>query len=486
MRRVLIGVLAVLAALAAVVLFRAWRLEPPPVSDPPAAPIAFDPDSAAERLAAAIRVPSVSRDGAAADTAAFVELALRIETMFPRAHGALARETVGAGSLLYEWTGSDPSAAPVLLLAHLDVVPAEEDRWTHPPFGGAVEGGFVWGRGALDDKASALAILEAVEALLAAGFEPRRTVLVALGHDEEVGGRDGAARMGALLAARGVRPALVLDEGYAVLEGLAPGVEGPVAMVGIQEKGSVSVDLIARGPGGHSSMPPRETATLILARALLRIGDHRPETRLTGSVEATFETLAPHMDLAYRAMFGNRWLFRPLIVRILAFSPESNALVRTTTAPTMLQGSPKENVLPETARAVVNFRIHPGDSVAGILAHVVETVDDPRVEVVLRGGFGTEASPAAPDSGAAWEALSRSIRQTLGTRVVAPGLVVGATDSRHYVHLTGSVYRFLPLRLTSDNLPRVHGVDERIAVDDYARMIRFYAQLLRNVQDGLP
>jgi carboxypeptidase PM20D1 len=246
------------------------------------------------------------------------------------------------------------------------------------------------------------------------------------------------------------------------------------------------VDLVARGPGGHSSMPPRETATLILARALLRLGDHRPETRLAGSVEATFEALAPHMDLTYRALFGNLWLFRPLIVRILSTSPESNALVRTTTAPTMLEGSPKENVLPETARAVVNFRIHPADSVAGILAHVARTVDDPRVEIVLRGGFGTEASPAAPDSGAAWELLSRSIRQTLGTGVVAPGLVVGATDARHYVHLTDAVYRFLPLRLSSENLPRVHGVDERIAVDEYARMIRFYAQLLVNAQDGLP
>ncbi len=487
MRAFLLAILATLLLLAAVVFVRAVRLRPPPVDDPPAARLEFDPDSAAARLAAAVQVPTVSRDGTPADSAAFAELHRRLETMFPRAHAAMVRETIGAGSLLYTWEGPDPALGPILLLAHLDVVPVEDERaWTHHPFVGAVADGHVWGRGTMDDKASATAILEAVEALAADDWSPRRTLLVAFGHDEEIGGRDGAARIAALLESRGVRPDLVLDEGYAVLHGLVPGVERPVAMVGIAEKGSVSVELTARGPGGHSSMPPRDAAPLLLARALVALGDHRPETHLTGPVEATFRSLAPHMDLASRAVFGNLWLFRPLVIRILARSPESNALVRTTTSPTMLSGSAKENVIPEEARAVVNFRIHPADSVAGVLAHVRETIDDPRVTATLRSGFGTAASPASPDSGEAWELLARTIRQTLGTEIVAPGLVVGATDSRHYLELSDRVYRFLPVPLAAGDVERIHGVDERLAVEDYADMVRFYGQLLVNAQDGLP
>lgn len=485
LRSILLALLAALILLAAVVLVRAARLAPPPIDDPPATPIAFDPDSAAARLAAAVRVPTVSGDEAPADSAALFELHRRLETMYPRAHAAMAREVVGPGSILYAWAGSDPAAAPILLLAHLDVVPVEDEaRWSHPPFSGAVVDGYVWGRGTMDDKASATAILEAVEALATAGWSPRRTVLIAFGHDEEIGGREGAARVAALLDSRGVRPAMVLDEGYAVLDGLVPGVKRPVAMVGIAEKGSVSIELTARAAGGHSSMPPRETAPLILARALVALGDHRPPTRLTGPVEATFRALAPHMDLGSRVVFGNLWLFRPLVVRILAASRESNALVRTTTAPTMLTGSPKENVLPEVARAVVNFRIHPADSVPGLLSHVRETIDDPRVDVALRDGFANEASPVAPDSGVAWEILARTIRQTLGTGIVAPGLVVGATDARHYAGLTEAVYRFLPVRLAEGDVERIHGVDERIAVDDYARMVRFYGGLLMNAQES--
>lgn len=486
---VLLAVLGVLAGLAVVVAVRTARLAPEPVEVRPADPIEIDRDAAVARLAAAIRIPTVSTDEGPAPPDTLARLHRFLEAAFPRVHAALAREVVGGGSLLYVWEGADSRAAPILLLAHLDVVPVEpgtEGRWTHPPFSGAIAGGRVWGRGAMDDKASALAILEAVEALLAAGFQPRRGVLVALGHDEERGGAEGAARMAAFLQAREVRPAFVLDEGYAVLEELVPGIEAPVALVGVAEKGFVNVELVARGEGGHSSMPPRETAVTVLARAILRVAEERPPARLDGLAERTFTALAPHMEFGHRALFANLWLFRPVVRRAMAREHRTDALLRTTTAPTMLEGSPKANVLPSEARAVVNFRIRPGDTTEGIVDHVRRAADDPRVDVRTVPGFASEPSPVSPDSGAAWELLAVTIRQTVGTEVVAPALVVGGTDARHYVDLAEAVYRFVPLRVTGADVDKIHGTDESVGVDDYARMIRFYAQLVRNAQAGLP
>ncbi|HEV2147832.1 MAG TPA: M20 family peptidase [Longimicrobiaceae bacterium] len=478
-----LGVLLGAVLLVGVLVARAFGFTSRQVPAEPAAPFATDTAAAAERLAGALRIPTISfSDTLAADGPEWAQMHAYLERSFPRVHAALRRETVGRHALLFTWPGTDPSLPPVLLAGHMDVVPVEpgtEAAWTHGPFAGEVADGFVWGRGAIDDKSGVLGILEAVEGLMAEGFRPRRTVLLAFGADEEVGGREGAARIAALLRARGVRPEWVVDEGGAVFQGMMPGLEAPVALVGVAEKGFVSVELVARGGGGHSSMPPRQTAVGILARAVSRLEENPLPSGIRGATGLLFDYAGPEMPFGMRLLFANRWLFGPLVERQLAAKPATDATLRTTTAATVFQGGTKDNVLPSQARAVVNFRILPGDSIAGVLEHVRRTVDDPRVEVRAKG-FASEPSPVSSTESAGWKVLQRSIRQTFPDAVVAPYLVVGATDARYYAGLSESVYRFLPVRLTAADLARMHGTDERVGVADYATAVRFYAQLLRN------
>ena len=482
MKRILLVLLLALVALAAVLLVRAARFAPREVRVPAAA--TFTPLAGApERLAGAVRIPTVSpADSTQRDSAAFRALHTYLAGAYPRVHAAARVEGVGQDALLFTWPGSDPALRPIVLMGHLDVVPVEpgtEAQWTRPPFSGAIADGFVWGRGTLDDKSTVLGVLEAVEGLLAGGFRPRRTVILAFGADEEVGGERGAVPIAALLRARGVSPELVLDEGGLVVEDAVPGLTAPAALIGVAEKGFASVELTVRGAGGHSSMPPRHTAAGVLARAVTRLEANPFPGEVRGATALLFDAVGREMGFGRRVVFANRWLFDPLIERQLAAAPRTDATLRTTTAVTMLEGGPKDNVLPSRARAVVNFRILPGDSVAGVLAHVRRVVDDTTVQVRLTGTT-VEPSPVSPARGHVWEQLERSVRQAYPDAVVAPFLVLGATDARWMRGLTTNVYRFSGMRIDASDLSRVHGTNERIAVDAYLEGIRFFALLIRN------
>lgn len=482
MKKLALALVAVLVVLLAVVLVRTARFGEAPAPVP--APAAFTPPAgAADRLAEAIRIPTITHEGAARfDTAAFTALHELLRARFPLVHAGLRREVVAGHSLLYTWPGTDPSLPPLVLMGHMDVVPVEagtEARWTQPPFAGAVQGGYVWGRGAVDNKSTLLGTMEAVEMLLAQGFAPRRTVMLAYGHDEEVGGR-GAQRIAALLGERGVRPWMVVDEGGVIGRGLMPGVERPTALVGIAEKGFVSVELSTRTEGGHSSMPPRHGSIGRLGTAIHRLERSPMPARLHGPTLQLFQRVGPEMPFAQKAVFANLWLTRPLVVGMLEGAPSSNAMIRTTTAPTIFQAGTKENVLPSRARAVVNFRILPGDSVPGVVAHVRRIVEDTAVTVRAMEGFKSEPSSVSRTDGEPFRVLERSIRQAAPDAVVAPFLMVGGTDARYYHALSDAVYRFLPVRTTQEDLDRIHGTDERIAVADYHGAIRFYRQLLLN------
>lgn len=435
------------------------------------------------RLRGAIRLPTVSHlDPSKEDRAAFRALREHLSRGFPRVHQAMPPELVGEDSLLFTWRGRDPSLPHLVLLAHLDVVPVDEatrDRWAHPPFAGNAADGYLWGRGTLDDKARALATLEALEHLLTLGFVPRRSVTLALGHDEEVGGHRGARRMAARLTRRGVRSFLTLDEGLVVTRGMVPGVRQDVALVGIAEKGYATLELVAEGAGGHASMPPPVSAVGRLARAIRHLEDRPMPARLDGPTLGTLESVAPEMPFKHRLLFANLWLFGPTVLKRLEAKPATNATVRTTFAPTMLSASPKENVLAQQARALVNVRIHPRDSVRDVLRHASRAVAESGVRVRIVPGSACEPIPSSRTRGPAWRILARTIRQVFPGALVAPGLMVGQTDSRHFRVLGGDLYRFAPLRITDRDRERFHGVDERIGVRSYREMITFYVQLLR-------
>jgi carboxypeptidase PM20D1 len=331
----------------------------------------------------------------------------------------------------------------------------------------------------MDDKGNLMAVLEAVEHLVADGAAPRRTIYLAFGHDEEVGGR-GATATAALLASRDVELEYVVDEGGAITTGLVAGVAAPVAVVGIAEKGYVSLELTAHAEGGHSSMPPTQTAVGRLGLAVARLEAHKMPRAIRGATAAMLDYIGPEMAFPRRLALANRWLFGGLVARSFGATPGGDAMLRTTTAPTILQAGVKENVLPSTARAVVNFRILPGDSVAGVLAHARRVVADSQVTIAVIASNVSEPSPVSPTESENFRLIQRTITQVAPGTVVAPWLLVGGTDSRQYTRLTSNVYRAEVATIGPDDLTRTHGTDERLAIPDYARAIAFFVQLLRN------
>lgn len=484
MKRIFVVVAVLLLSLLAVCVFRALSL---PASTPPPPAVALltvDAAASAARLGAAVRIATVSHeDRALMDAAAYEQMRSLLASSFPHLHAAHPPEIVGGHSLLYTITGSEPALAPVVLIAHLDVVPVApgtEGAWTRPPFSGEIADGYVWGRGTLDDKGSLMAICEAAEALLASGFQPRRTLYLAFGHDEEIGGEQGAKQIAALLQSRGVKAAFTLDEGGAVTQGIVPGVARPVATLMAGEKGYVSYSLRLRGEGGHSSTPPAATLIGRLAAAVARLEQNPMPARLTPPVEGMLGAIAPEMDFGARLLMANRWLFEPVILKVLGQGRTTNAVIRTTTAPTMFNAGIKDNVLPEEARAVINFRLLPGDSIAAVEQHIRDTIDDADIELRIEGEFGNEAPPASDPTAPAWALLANAVREVFPEAIVASGLVLGATDNRHYAAVREQGYYFAPFPYRDEDGKRIHGTDERLGVEDYGRMIQFYAQVMRN------
>ena len=436
----------------------------------------------AAHLAGAITFVTISKQDSGPPLVPMRALHAYLEKTFPRTYATLAHEVVEPANLLFKWTGADTTLEPIVMMSHMDVVPVEagsESAWTHPPFSGDIADGFVWGRGTLDDKVGVLAALEAVESLVARGYRPRRTVYLAFGDDEEVEGH-GAAAIVALLKSRGVHPLVAIDEGSGIVRRIIPNISRPAGLIGIAEKGHMSVRLTVTGAGGHSSMPPAQTAVGELAQAIDRLEKHPLPARLDGAVEGMLTQLGREMPLSSRIAMANLWLTRPLVVRMLSRSAATNATIRTTTAPTMFQGSPKENVLPIRAQAIVNFRIIPGETPKSVLEHVRQVIDDTNV-VITVAEPPAPPSPVSSTTSAAYRILARDIGVLEPDAIVAPSLVIGATDSRQYGGYARDVYRFLPMQIGPADLDRIHGTNERIGVHDYARGVAFTTLLISDL-----
>jgi carboxypeptidase PM20D1 len=482
-KRVLLGLLALLALLAVALVANTLRQGSRQLVVPALAPLAVDKAAVAESLAAAVRARTVTGLLDPAGVALeFAKLHAHLRARYPLVHATLETEVVGAHSLLYTWRGSDAKAQPIALLAHQDVVPVApgtEALWKKPPFDGVIDGGSVWGRGALDNKSNLVTQLEAVEALLRAGYKPRRTVYLVASHDEENFAGQGALAIVALLKQRGVRLQFTLDEGMAVTEGILTGVSQPIALIGLAEKGILSLRLSAQAAPGHSSMPPAPGGSAIgmLSAGLARLDAHPLPGGIQGAAAEMFAAIAPELPFAQRLALSNLWLFRPLLEPMLAKAPATNAMMRTTTALTIFNAGNKDNVLPGRADAVVNFRVLPGDTAESVTAHVRRVVADERIEIQP---VSPPIEPSAVSSPAAdsYKLIERTIREVFPDAMVSPGLVLQGTDSRYFGAVADQVYRFMPIRFKPEDLPRLHGNDERIAVDQLADMVRFYHRLL--------
>jgi carboxypeptidase PM20D1 len=455
--RVFVALLAAIGLLLVVLLVRAVSLPSRQIEVAPVVAPELDDEAIVERFRAALRFRTISHQSPELfPTEEFVAFRRFHEQSFPQLHTNLELDPISEHTLLFAWPGSDPSLDPVVLMGHHDVVPAEPE-----------------------DKANVMAVSEAVEHLLGQGFRPERTVLLSFGHDEEVGGPRGAALVAQLLGERGVTPHLVVDEGGTMVSGALPFFERPIAVVGVAEKGSVTLELVARLDGpAHSSMPPAMTPVGRVARAADRLQSSPFPARITPPIGDMIDFLASELPLSARLLAANRWLFDPLLARGFLATPTSAAMVRTTTAPTMMRGSPKANVIPPEASITVNFRILTGETVETTMERVRAVVDDEAVE--LRRGRGRDPSPASRVDTPGFAVLQRTISEVFPGAVVAPYLLVAGTDARYFHALGPSVYRFQPGRFTRDEVGLAHGVDERISVENLISGVGFYVRLIEN------
>lgn len=481
--RILLAGLLAFALLAAVLVFRTLTFNPPAARETKVtlaeAPV-IDINTAARHLSEAIQIKTVSTgEAGSADKSEWLRLRQWAERTYPTVHANLTRELVAEYTPIYTWAGSDPSLPPIVLMAHQDVVPvtAETEKdWKHPPFAGIIADGAVWGRGAIDDKGSMVALFESTETLINSGFKPKRTIMIVNGHDEEAG-QSGSQAVAAMMQQRGVKAEFVLDEGLITVANF-PLLKGPAALIGVAEKGYGNLKVVAHAAGGHSSMPPDRTAVTALADAILRIRNNGHPMQIAGAAALMMDAVSPRVSFVTKMAIANQWLFKPLLISEFAKTPAGAAMLHTTTAPTMLSGSPKANVLADTAEAVINYRFLPGDPPDAALARAraaIENADDISLEWL--DGEEKPASPVSSTQTEGWAILA-ALASEEGTIPVAPSLVVAATDSYHLNNVSADTYRYQPLVLGLDETAMIHGVNEHMTLENYRRMITFYARLI--------
>jgi carboxypeptidase PM20D1 len=432
------------------------------------------------KLQALIRIPTVSsRDPREVDVAAFDEFVVELARQFPLLHERLELTRIDTHGLLFHWAGRS-TERPVVLMAHLDVVPVDEGApWQHPPFGAEIHDDAVWGRGTLDDKGQLVAVCEAVETLLGEGFVPAQDVWLSFGCNEEVSG-DAASLAVTELTRRGVHPWFVMDEGGAIASEAFPGVAAPIGVVGVTEKGVTSLELRVDGRGGHASTPVRNGPTVRIAKALARLDRHQMAASVPEPTVELFRRMAPHAPRALRPLMANAGRLRPVLTRaLLAAGPESAAMTRTTFAITTLSGSPALNVIASTARAGVNIRIMVGDTVAGVLEHVRKTIDDDQVQVEIVEA--NEPSPVSPYDDDAFRLIESTITEVFPDAVASPYVMMAATDSRFFTRICDRVYRFAPFRMTKAQREAIHSYDEHLGIDALMDGVHWYQRLIERI-----
>ncbi|MCX8129411.1 MAG: M20 family peptidase [Clostridia bacterium] len=445
--------------------------------------IKFNDERIINHISQALKYKTISfTDATKFDYNEFDKLNEYIEQSFPNIHKNLKREIVNQHSLLYTWEGKDRTLEPIMLTAHTDVVGVEEETendWIHSPFSGDIADGKIWGRGARDNKSQVTSILEAVEYLLGNGFTPKRTIYIALGHDEEVLGINGAAKIAELLKSRKVTLDCVIDEGGAIQDKAIPGIKEKVALIGIGEKGYLTLELSVNTKGGHSSSPVKSTSVGILSNAIVCLEKSRFSSSLIG-IKPMFEFAAPEMKFPYNMIASNLWATGGIIKKIMDTSPETNASIRTTGVVTIYGGGFKDNVIPSYASATMNFRILPGDTVDSVIKHVKEIIDDSRVNTSVIG-FNNNPPPVSSVETNSFKKIQASIKQVFPDTISVPYLVTGGTDSKHYSVLTPNLYRFTPSIKEKDE--NSHGINERIPIDNYKQYIMYYIQIIKNFQN---
>ena len=470
-------VLAAVALFLAGILLRAACFTPRKQKELPRESVSFDKDAAVAALQQLVQCKTISyNDPSLEDEEEFQKLIGLMPKLYPQVFDVCSFQQLPDRGILMCWPGRSHKA-PSVMMAHYDVVPVEESGWEKPPFAGIIEDGVLWGRGTLDTKATFNGVLSAANALINQGFQPENDVYFAFSGGEEINGK-GAVNIVNYFKEQGIQPALVVDEGGAVVENVFPGVKEPCGLIGIAEKGMMNVCYSARSGGGHASAPPVKTPISALADACRRILNNPFKMHITKPAAEMFDTLGRHSVFGLKIVFANLWLFKPVLDLICKKSGgELNALVRTTTAFTMAQGSNARNVIPAQASLVSNMRLNPEDSVASATEYLRKTVGDPDVEIRVLESF--EPSPISETGCESWQKVATAVSHTWPGCIVSPYLMVQCSDSRHYRDLSRHVYRFSAMDMTAQERKSIHGHNEKIRLESISRAVEFYIRLLK-------
>ena len=472
-----IGIGAFFAIFVVVILVRALLFVPKKVEKQEVSPVSVNSEKAVSDLSAMIRCKTVSNtDPSLDDSAEFEKFEKLLPTLFPKVFEKCEFKKLGDRSLLFKWNGKDHDASTVLM-SHYDVVSVVEEDWEKPAFEGIVENGVLWGRGTLDTKGTLNGILQAAEALISEGFVPRQDVYFAFGGNEEING-DGAVKIVEYFKEQGITPGAVIDEGGAVATGVFPGVKKPCAVIGIAEKGMLNMEYSVKGGGGHASSPAPTTPIGRLSKACLNVEKHTFKYRLTKPTKELFNTLGRYSSFLYRLIFANQWCFGPVLSKFARLSGgELNAVVRTTTAFTQMEGSKGMNVIPPYARMVSNHRIIPGETIESVAAEIEKAVNDDKVK--CRVVSGMNPSVISDMNCEAWDRVSTTVAETWQDAIVTPYLMVACSDSRHWGEISDKVYRFSAMALSKEERGTIHGNNERVPLATIATVVAFYIRLLK-------
>ena len=470
-------ILILIIVFAAVIAVRTIRFTPkpqPPISEET---FSFDRDRAVDALAQLVRCKTVSyNDKALEDNAEFEKLIALLPGLYPKVFEVCSFDRLPDRALLLRWPGRS-EGDPAVLMAHYDVVPVNEEKWEKPPFAGILEEGILWGRGTLDTKVTFNGIFSAANYLIGTGFQPEKDIYFAFSGGEEVNGM-GAPNIVRYFVDHNIRPAIVVDEGGAVVENVFPGVTRPCGVIGIAEKGMMNVQYRAVSNGGHASAPKPHTPVGVLAAACKKVEDHPFKAHIEGPAAQMFDTLGRYSTPLYRMIFANLWCFGWVIDLLGRKSGgEINALVRTTSAFTQMEGSSARNVIPPEAKMVANMRLNPVDSVSSALEYLKKTVNNENVEITVLESF--EPSPVSETDCPAWDKVAYAVANTWKGCVVTPYLMVQCSDSRHYGGVSNHVYRFSAMDMTAEERASIHGNNEKIRVESVAKAVEFYIRLMK-------
>ena len=468
--------LGILSAFVAVILIRTVRFKPKAQPEISNEEISFDRDGAITALAELVKCKTVSySDHTLEDDGEFEKLIGKLPALYPNVFAACEFIRLPDRGLLFRWPGRE-AGDPAVLMAHYDVVPVNEDQWDKPAFDAVIEDGCLWGRGTLDTKVTFNGVLYAANHLIGQGYRPEHDIYFAFSGGEEVSGR-GAVNIVDWFEERGIVPAMVVDEGGAVVENVFPGVKQPCGLIGIAEKGMMNAHFRCVSAGGHASAPKPHTPVGVLARGCARLENRPFKAHIEGPAAQMFDTLGRYSTPLYRMIFANMWCFGWVIDLLGKKSGgEMNALVRTTVAFTQMEGSTAANVIPPEARMVANMRLNPADSVDSALAYLRKTVNDDAVEITAPEA--SEPSRVSTTDCEGWNRVRAAVAETWRGSIVSPYLMVQCSDSRHWGRISDKVYRFSAMDLTAAERATIHGNNERIRLETVGKAVEFYIRLM--------